>query len=104
MERDTGLTFVQRARIRRALESGGVLDPPTFLQRFGPVPSWVGGLDPPGSSAFSASSGCQNPGAQASSGSAGSGPGRSRSALVDSSGFWTLVLGQSWAVWVRFWV
>ena len=43
----TGLTLVQRARIRRALESGGILDPPTFLQRYGPAPAWVTGRDDP---------------------------------------------------------
>ena len=45
MERESGLTFVQRARIRRVLESGGVLEPPVFFQRFGPEPAWVSGVD-----------------------------------------------------------
>ena len=36
----TGLTLVQRARLRRQLRAGGVVDPPNFLQRYGPAPSW----------------------------------------------------------------
>ncbi|CAE7427987.1 GIP [Symbiodinium sp. CCMP2592] len=47
MERESGLTFVQRAKIRRVLESGGVLEPPTFMQRFGPAPTWFTGLGSP---------------------------------------------------------
>ena len=40
-ERYTGLTFVQRCRLRRALARGEVLDPPVFQQRFGPPPEWL---------------------------------------------------------------
>ena len=40
-EARTGLTLVQRARVRRALERGGVLDPPPFLQRFGGISEWA---------------------------------------------------------------
>ena len=40
MERESGLTFVQRARLRKALARGDVIDPPVFKQRYGPPPSW----------------------------------------------------------------
>eukprot|EP00439_Symbiodinium_sp_Y106_P033715 s4969_g4.t1 len=39
-ERRTGLTFLQRARLRRQLHAGGVVDVPVFQQRYGPLPSW----------------------------------------------------------------
>ena len=29
-----------RARLRRALARGGIVDPPVFKQRYGPPPSW----------------------------------------------------------------
>ena len=45
MELDTGLTFVQRARLRRALAAGGVIEVPVFQQRYGPLPSWMMGPD-----------------------------------------------------------
>ena len=48
-----GLTFVQRARVRRIIASGGVLDPPVFQQRHGPLPEWFTGPDPAQSSSFS---------------------------------------------------
>ncbi|CAE7583712.1 unnamed protein product [Symbiodinium sp. CCMP2592] len=35
LERTTGLTFIQRVRLRRQLEAGGIVDPPPFLCRFG---------------------------------------------------------------------
>ena len=41
IERQTGLTFVQRARLRRQIAQGGVVDPPVFLQRFGSLPEWL---------------------------------------------------------------
>ena len=44
-ERVTGLTFVQRARIRRAVAAGGVVEPPIFQQRVGPLPAWLVGPD-----------------------------------------------------------
>ena len=42
-ERRTGLTFVQRARLRGQLRAGGVVDVPIFQQRYGPLPSWLTG-------------------------------------------------------------
>ena len=45
MERETGLTFVQRARVRRAVAAGGIVDPPIFQQRRGPLPAWLVGPD-----------------------------------------------------------
>ena len=43
IELRTGLTFVQRAKLRRQLHAGGVIEPPNFLQRYGPAPSWYTG-------------------------------------------------------------
>ena len=40
-ERRTGLTFLQRAKLRRQLLAGGVVDVPIFQQRYGPLPSWM---------------------------------------------------------------
>ena len=40
-ERFTGLTFVQRCELRRALARGEAIDPPVFQQRFGPPPEWL---------------------------------------------------------------
>ena len=45
MERESGLTFVQRARVRKAIAAGGILDPPIFQQRRGPLPAWLVGPD-----------------------------------------------------------
>ncbi|CAE7227612.1 unnamed protein product [Symbiodinium necroappetens] len=45
MELATGLTFVQRARLRRALAAGGLIEVPVFQQRYGPLPSWMVGPD-----------------------------------------------------------
>ena len=42
-EKATGLTFVQRARLRRQLSAGGVIEPPTLRQRYGPLPEWYAG-------------------------------------------------------------
>ncbi|CAE7227233.1 unnamed protein product, partial [Symbiodinium sp. CCMP2456] len=53
-ERRSGLTFVQRVRLRRQIAAGGVVEPPTFLQRFGGIREWFeapsqarGSQDPP---------------------------------------------------------
>ena len=45
-EQFTGLTFVQRARLRRQLLAGDVIDPPTLQQRYGPLPAWYAGIEP----------------------------------------------------------
>ena len=45
-ERRTGLTFIQRARLRRQLLAGGVVDVPVFQQRYGGLPSWLTGGEP----------------------------------------------------------
>ena len=45
-ERRTGLTFVQRARLRRQIALGETVEVPNFLQRRGPIPPWFSGLDP----------------------------------------------------------
>ena len=37
----TGLTFLQRAKLRRQLRSGGIIDVPVFQQRYGPLPPWL---------------------------------------------------------------
>ena len=42
-ELHTGLTFVQRARLRRQISQGGIVDVPTFQQRYGPLPLWLTG-------------------------------------------------------------
>ncbi|CAE7787133.1 RE1 [Symbiodinium sp. CCMP2592] len=44
-ERRSGLTLVQRARVRKQVAAGGVVDVPSFLQRFGPEPSWFTGVE-----------------------------------------------------------
>ena len=43
LERATGLTFIQRVRLRRQLEAGGIVEPPVFMCRFGGL---LNGLDP----------------------------------------------------------
>ena len=67
-ERITGLTFVQRCRLRRALARGEAIDPPVFQQRFGPPPEWVAGFhdqDPaetePSASGVGSEAGEENP-------------------------------------------
>ena len=40
-ERATGLTFVQRCRLRRDIARGECIEPPGFQQRFGPPPEWL---------------------------------------------------------------
>ncbi|CAE7029435.1 unnamed protein product [Symbiodinium sp. CCMP2592] len=50
-ERSSGLTFVQRARVRKQVALGGLVEVPNFLQRRGPVPSWFSGVSPEGSEA-----------------------------------------------------
>ena len=47
----TGLTFVQRVRLRRQLSAGGIVDVPVFQQRYGPLPSWLTGHTGQGSEA-----------------------------------------------------
>ncbi|CAE7826010.1 RE1, partial [Symbiodinium sp. CCMP2456] len=42
-ERRTGLTFVQRVRLRKQIAAGQVVDPPVLQQRFGGIPYWLGG-------------------------------------------------------------
>ena len=41
LERETGLTFVQRVRLKKQIAKGGVVEPPVFLQRFGGIPEWL---------------------------------------------------------------
>ena len=41
LERQTGLTFVQRVRLKKQIAKGGVVEPPVFLQRFGGIPEWL---------------------------------------------------------------
>ena len=40
-ERRTGLTFIQRLRLKKQIAKGGIVEPPVFLQRFGGVPEWI---------------------------------------------------------------
>ena len=40
LERETGLTWVQRVRVKKQIAKGGVVEPPVFLQRFGGLPEW----------------------------------------------------------------
>ena len=42
----TGLTFVQRAKLRQQLVKGDIVDVPNMMQRYGPAPSWYTGVDP----------------------------------------------------------
>ena len=42
----TGLTFVQRAKLRQQLVKGDIVDAPNMMQRYGPAPSWYTGVDP----------------------------------------------------------
>ena len=44
-ERSTGLTFVQRARLRRQLAAGEEVEVPAFLMRHGPAPAWFTGIE-----------------------------------------------------------
>ena len=37
----TGLTFVQRARLRKQLALGGLVDPPVMMERYGNLPDWM---------------------------------------------------------------
>ena len=75
VERHTGLTFLQRAKLRKDLLAGGVIEPPPFLQRFGSPPEWtVSGDEAPGSSGAQGSSEAPGfGGAQGSSEAQGSG-------------------------------
>ena len=41
LERQTGLTFIQRIRLKKQIAKGGVVEPPVFLQRFGGIPEWI---------------------------------------------------------------
>ena len=74
IERTTGLTFVQRARLRRALSAGGVIEVPVFQQRFGPLPSWLVGPDVANEE-------------EGSGGATGSGSSQEVSSVVDLTGF-----------------
>ena len=40
-ERRTGLTFIQRLRLKKQIAKGGIVEPPVFLQRFGGIPEWI---------------------------------------------------------------
>ena len=51
-ERRTGLAFVQRAKLRRQLAAGGIVDVPVFQQRKGPLPEWLTGGSASGNSAM----------------------------------------------------
>ena len=42
-EERTGLTLVQRARLRKQLQEGGIVEPPIMYQRFGSLPLWLTG-------------------------------------------------------------
>ena len=44
-EETTGLMLVQRARLRRQLQEGGVVDPPIMFQRYGSLPAWLSDPD-----------------------------------------------------------
>ena len=37
----TGLTFVQRARLRKQISLGGLVDPPVMMERYGGLPDWM---------------------------------------------------------------
>ena len=41
LERETGLTWVQRVRVKKQIAKGGIVEPPVFLQRFGGLPEWI---------------------------------------------------------------
>ena len=45
VEVNTGLTFVQRARLRRQLSKGDIIDVPVFQQRYGSLPLWLTGAE-----------------------------------------------------------
>ena len=53
-ERRTGLTFVQRARLRRQIAAGGIVEPPVMLERLGSLPDWLTSPEqqPPSSSTY----------------------------------------------------
>ena len=40
----TGLTFIQRARLRQQLVKGELVDAPVMSQRYGPLPEWYSGV------------------------------------------------------------
>ena len=40
-EERTGLTLVQRAKLRKQLQEGGIVDPPIMYQRYGSLPPWL---------------------------------------------------------------
>ena len=44
-EKATGLTFLQRAKLRKQLARGDLVDPPTFQQRYGPLLLWLTGKE-----------------------------------------------------------
>ncbi|CAE7205236.1 unnamed protein product [Symbiodinium sp. CCMP2592] len=44
-ERYTGLTFIQRVRLRKQLMQGDVIDVPSMQQRYGPLPPWFSGIE-----------------------------------------------------------
>ncbi|CAE7781653.1 RE1 [Symbiodinium sp. CCMP2592] len=37
----TGLTFIQRVRLRRQIAAGGLVEPPVMMERFGSLPDWM---------------------------------------------------------------
>ena len=43
VERVTGLTFLQRVKLKKQIAKGDVVDPPVFQQRYGPLPYWLTG-------------------------------------------------------------
>ena len=79
MERESGLTFVQRAKLRKALARGDVIDPPVFKQRYGPPPSWY-------CEALGSAGSQDSGGALGSAGSQGSQVGQSSSGVPLDSG------------------
>ena len=44
-EKTTGLTFLQRAKLRKQLAKGDLVEPPVFQQRYGPLPFWMTGKE-----------------------------------------------------------
>ena len=63
-EEFTGLTLVQRARLRKQLQEGGVVEPPVMRMRYGGLPPWVLNEEAEASSAavqIGGSSSCQDP-------------------------------------------
>ena len=43
-EKYTGLTFIQRVRLRKQLLKGDIVDVPSMQQRYGPLPEWYSGI------------------------------------------------------------